>query len=234
MLETASYSIIDLIRQADQVVQFVMLLLALASIWSWTLTFDKMFKFSILQTKTNRFEEMFSFTKSVDDIVKLSKRKNTHPFAKILDTIMEEWQLSDIRGIVETKDKSKIDSLNERMRDGTQVAITNITMKLEKGMSFLAIVGSVAPFIGLFGTVWGIMNSFQNIALSKNTSLAVVAPGIAEALLATAMGLFAAIPAVFFYNIYNNKLNNFVDRMNGFSTLVINKLSRNLDSAISR
>ncbi len=209
-----------------------MILLALASVWSWTLAFDKILRFFILKFKTNHFEEAFTFTRSIDEVIKLSKLKGNHPFAKILETIMEEWQLSDVKSIIQNNSKDKIESMKERMRESTQVAIDNITTRLEKGLGFLAITGSVPPFIGLFGTVWGIMNSFQGIAMSKNTSLAVVAPGIAEALLATAIGLFAAIPAVFFYNVFNNKLNNFIDQMNGFSVLIINKLSRNLDREI--
>lgn len=235
MIETAtssSYSIIDLIRQADVIVQAVMLVLAIASIWCWTLAFDKIFKFFILKIKITRFEESFSFARTTEDIIKLSRRKSTHPFAKILDSVIEEWQLSDVHSIIVNNDINKKNSLRERMESATQVTIDSCVARLESGMNFLAITGSVAPFVGLFGTVWGIMNSFQNIAVSKNTSLAVVAPGIAEALLATAVGLFAAIPAVFFYNIYNHKLNNFIDRMNGFSVKVINALSRNLEREI--
>lgn len=234
MIENSSYSIIELIKQADIVVQSVMVILALASIWSWTLTFDKIFKFFILKVKTYRFEQMFTFTRTIEDIIKLSKRKSTHPYAKILSVAIEEWQLSDVKSIIHSNDQNRKDSLKERMQNATQIAIDNCAMRLEKGMNFLAITGSVAPFIGLFGTVWGIMNSFQSIAVSKNTSLSVVAPGIAEALLATAIGLFAAIPAVFFYNLYNGKLNNFVDQMNGFSLSVINTLSRNLDKGIAK
>jgi biopolymer transport protein TolQ len=229
MLENTSYSIVDLIKQADIVVQVVMIVLALASVWSWTLAFDKIFKFFILKIKTNRFEETFTFTRTMDDIIKLSKRKSTHPFAKILSVAIEEWQLSNVNEIIANNDNDRKNSLKTRMHNAAQVAVDNSAIRLEKGMNFLAITGSVAPFVGLFGTVWGIMNSFQSIAVSKNTSLAVVAPGFAEALLATAIGLFAAIPAVFFYNVYNNKLNNFIDRMNGFSLTVINSLSRNLD-----
>lgn len=234
MIENSSYSIIDLIKQADIVVQSVMVVLALASIWSWTLTFDKIFKFFILKVKTYRFEQMFTFARTIEDIIKLSKRKSTHPYAKILSVAIEEWQLSDVKSIIHSNDQNRKDSLKERMQNSTQIAIDNCAMRLEKGMNFLAITGSVAPFIGLFGTVWGIMNSFQSIAVSKNTSLSVVAPGIAEALLATAIGLFAAIPAVFFYNLYNGKLNNFIDQMNGFSLSVINTLSRNLDKGTTK
>ncbi len=110
-----------------------------------------------------------------------------------------------------------------------QIATNKSMQKLEDGLNFLAIVGSATPFVGLFGTVWGIMNSFQGIAISKNTSLSVVAPGIAEALLATAIGLFAAIPAVFFYNIFSAKINHFTERANNFSLQVLNALSRELD-----
>jgi biopolymer transport protein TolQ len=130
---------------------------------------------------------------------------------------------------LQSQTSDKKDSLKERINGAMQVACNRSLEKLEDNMQILAIIGSVAPFVGLFGTVWGIMNSFQGIAVSKNTSLAVVAPGIAEALLATAIGLFAAIPAVFFYNIYSNKINKFADDMNNFSILVGNILSRELD-----
>jgi biopolymer transport protein TolQ len=234
MNEASSYSILDLIKQADVVVQTVMFVLAAASIWSWTIAFDKIFKSFILKIKTNRFEETFGFARTIEDVIKLSKRRSSHPFAKILSVAVKEWQLNDIRAIITSNDHHKKNSIKERMRDLTQITIDNSVIKLSKGMNFLAITGSVAPFIGLFGTVWGIMNSFQGIAISKNTSLSVVAPGIAEALLATAIGLFAAIPAVFFYNVYNNKLNNFVDRMNGFAITVTNTLSRILDQEITK
>ncbi len=135
---------------------------------------------------------------------------------------------NNIKSIIASGEEKK-SSLKERIVGAMQIAQIKSIEKLENHMHFLAIIGSVAPFIGLFGTVWGIMNSFQGIAASKNTSLAVVAPGIAEALLATAIGLFAAIPAVFFYNIYNNKINHFADRMHNFSTLITNVLSRELD-----
>jgi len=229
MLEETSYSIIDLIKHADIVVKSVMILLAAASIWSWSLAFEKIFKFFILKIKTDRFEETFGFARTIDDVIKISKRKSNHPFARILKAAVEEWELSDVGSIIANRDQDRKNSLKERMRNATEIVIDRSTAFLEKGMNFLAITGSVAPFIGLFGTVWGIMNSFQNIAINKNTSLSVVAPGIAEALLATAIGLFAAIPAVFFYNVYNNKLNNFIDRMNSFALNVINVMSRNLD-----
>ncbi len=229
-MESTPYSIIELIKQADIVVQAVMVILALASIWSWTIAFDKIFKFIVLKIKTNHFENTFNEAKSIKDIAKLSKKKSLHPFAQILAAAIEEWRLSNVDLSIDKNNNDKKDTLRYRMQDSTQIAIDDSTVRLEKGMNFLAITGSVAPFIGLFGTVWGVMNSFQNIAINKNASLAVVAPGIAEALLATAIGLFAAIPAVFFYNIYNNKLNNFVGRMNNFAIKATNSLLRNLDT----
>lgn len=230
MVEGSSYSVIELVKQADMVVKSVMLVLALASVWSWTIVFDKMFKFLILNIKTKKFENTLNFSGQISDFIKISKRKSTHPFAEILSSSMQEWHDTDVKSIIVNQDSKKKHSLIERMRNANQVAINSSISRLEKGLNFMAITGSVAPFIGLFGTVWGIMNSFQGIAISKNTSLAVVAPGIAEALLATAIGLFAAIPAVFFYNIYNNRLNNFVDRMEGFSLILLNYFSRNLDN----
>ena len=123
----------------------------------------------------------------------------------------------------------KKSSLKERLMGEMEVASNRSMQRLESGLGFLAIVGSAAPFVGLFGTVWGIMSSFQGIAVSKNTSLAVVAPGIAEALLATAAGLFAAIPAVFFYNIFSAKINQFTERAHNFSVQLLNVLSKELD-----
>lgn len=229
---STSYSIIELIKHADIIVKSVMLILVLASVWSWTLVFDKIFKFLVLKVKLQNFEKLFLSANNLEEIIKISRRKSNNPFAKILDSAVEEMQLSDLGSIIHNKDLDKKNSLKERMQNATQTTIDECTSNLESGLNFLAITGSVAPFIGLFGTVWGIMNSFQNIAVSKNTSLAVVAPGIAEALLATAIGLLAAIPAVFFYNICNNKLNGFIDKMNGFSTKVINSLMRNLEKEI--
>jgi len=222
-------SILGLLQQADLIVQLVMALLAIASIWSWTIVFDKMFKFYVLKIKTRKFEALFHSEKLLDDIFLVAKKSDDHPFAKIFIAAVKEWKGSNVKSILQSQTSDKKDSLKERIQGSLQVACNKSLEKLEDNMQILAIIGSVAPFVGLFGTVWGIMNSFQGIAVSKNTSLAVVAPGIAEALLATAVGLFAAIPAVFFYNIYSNKINKFTDEMQNFSVLVGNVLSRELD-----
>ncbi len=227
MIQSSSVSVIELIQQADIVVQSVMAVLALASIWSWTIAFDKIFKFYILRIKTNRFERLFE-TEKLDDVLEIAKKNNDHPFARVFISAMKEWKLNNIKSIIESGTERK-NALKERINGAMQIASVKSLSKLEGGMNFLAIIGSVAPFIGLFGTVWGIMNSFQSIAISKNTNISIVAPGIAEALLATAIGLFAAIPAVCFYNMYNNKINNFSDRIQNFSILILNILSRDLD-----
>jgi len=222
-------SIVGLLQQADVIVQLVMILLAIASIWSWTIVFDKMFKFYILRIKTDKFEALFHSEKLLDDIFLTAQKNDNHPFAKIFISAIKEWKSGNVKSIIQSQIEGKKESLKERIGGAMQVACNKSIEKLENGMQILAIIGSTAPFVGLFGTVWGIMNSFQGIASSKNTSLAVVAPGIAEALLATAIGLFAAIPAVFFYNIYSNKINKFADEAQNFSVLVSNILSRELD-----
>lgn len=222
-------SILELLQQADVVVQLVMLVLAIASIWSWTIVFDKVFKFYFLRIKTDQFENLFHEGKMLDEIFTIAKKANDHPFAKIFVSAITEWKAGNVKTILQSGQNEKKESLKERIETSMQVAANKETEKLEDNMQILAIIGSTAPFVGLFGTVWGIMNSFQSIALSKNTSLAVVAPGIAEALLATAIGLFAAIPAVFFYNIYTNKINKFADEMSNFSSMIGNILSRELD-----
>lgn len=226
---SSGVSIVELLQQADVIVQMVMVILGVASVWSWTLVFDKIFKFYVLRIKTNKFEALFNSEKLLDDIFMVAQKTNDHPFAKIFVAAVKEWKSSNVKSILQSHTSDKKESLKDRISGSMQVACNKSLEQLETGMQFLAIVGSTAPFVGLFGTVWGIMNSFQGIAVSKNTSLAVVAPGIAEALLATAIGLFAAIPAVFFYNIYSNKINKFAEEMQNFSILVGNILSRELD-----
>lgn len=223
----SSYSLFSLITQADFIVQLVMLLLALASLWSWALIFDKIMKFRLLKSRTARFEEAFE-SKSIEEVYALAKKNDNHPLARIFLACMKEWKISNIKQVMEGGIEKK-SSLKERLSAAMQVAANQSMEKLESGLNFLAIIGSAAPFVGLFGTVWGIMTSFQGIALSKNTSLAVVAPGIAEALLATGIGLFAAIPAVFFYNIFSNNINLFLERSGNFSAKLLNELSRELD-----
>lgn len=222
-----SISLLHLIKQADIIVQSVMFLLVAVSLWSWAIIFDKIIKFNVLARRSNNFEDAFE-TMSMEDVYSLAREQNNHPLALVFLACINEWKGSDIKKVVQDG-LDKKNSLKERLESVMEVATNKSMQKLESGLNFLAITGSAAPFVGLFGTVWGIMNSFQSIAVSKNTSLAVVAPGIAEALLATAIGLFAAIPAVFFYNIFSAKINSFLERANNFSMELLNTLSKELD-----
>lgn len=223
----SSISLVSLVMQADVIVQSVMGLLVFASIVSWSMIFDKFFKFRILRNRTMIFEDHFE-SKMIEDVYNIATEKNNHPLALVFLACMEEWKENNIKKVIDSGTELK-NSLKERLMASMQVAANSSMIKFQKGMSLLAIIGSVAPFVGLFGTVWGIMNSFQGIALAKNTSLAIVAPGIAEALLATALGLFAAIPAVFFYNVFSSKINGFHENMENFSLRLLNVLSRELD-----
>jgi biopolymer transport protein TolQ len=228
MEKAASVSIVNLITQADFVVQLVMLALVLASMWSWAIIFDKIIKFKILKNRSDVFEDLFEGEATLENIYNEAKKFDNHPLARIFIACMKEWKSSNVKQIMGDSLEKK-SSLKERLMGEMEVASNRSTQRLETGLGFLAIIGSVAPFIGLFGTVWGIMSSFQGIAVSKNTSLAVVAPGIAEALLATAAGLFAAIPAVFFYNIFSSKINQFSERAHNFSVQLLNIFSKELD-----
>ena len=222
-----SFSLLNLINHADIIVQMVMLFLALASMWSWAIIFDKIMKFRLLKNRSDEFERAFEVM-ALEDLYSEAKKNDNHPLARIFLGCMQEWKINNIKQIMLSEAEKK-SSLKERLNASMLIASNKSLQKLESGLSFLAIIGSAAPFVGLFGTVWGIMSSFQGIAVSKNTSLAVVAPGIAEALLATAFGLFAAIPAVFFYNVFSNRLNQFLERSNNFSLQVLNTFSRELD-----
>jgi biopolymer transport protein TolQ len=228
MEKIASVSIVNLIIQADIVVQLVMLILVLASLWSWALIFDKMIKFRILKSRSDKFEDLFEGEATFENIYIQAKKSDNHPLARVFIACMKEWKTSNVKQVINESPEKK-SSLKERLMGEMEVASNRAMLRLESGLGFLAIVGSSAPFVGLFGTVWGIMSSFQGIAVSKNTSLAVVAPGIAEALLATAAGLFAAIPAVFFYNIFSSKINNFIERAHNFSVQLLNILSKEMD-----
>jgi biopolymer transport protein TolQ len=221
-------SIMKLIMHADFLVQMVMLFLLVASMWSWAIIFDKFIKFRILKSRSDKFEDFMEGNHTIEDIYQKAKKQDNHPLAHIFIACISEWKSNNIKQIIAGAPDKKA-SLKDRLVSSMQVASNRSMEKLESGLNFLAITGSAAPFVGLFGTVWGIMNSFQGIALSKNTSLAVVAPGIAEALLATAIGLFAAIPSVFFYNIFSNKINQFSERANNFSMQLLNLLSKELD-----
>jgi len=199
-------SIWGLIAQADMVVKLVMLFLLLASLWSWAIIFDKFTSFGKMRGKMAKFEGTFRSNKLLDGLYdRMNKKPNDNPLSDMFIAAMSEIRYGVLKDVRNPSD-DLIDNCRGRIYQAVS-RIKHLTLeRMEKDLIFLATVGSASPFIGLFGTVWGIVNSFQSIGASKNTSLAVVAPGIAEALIATAMGLFAAIPAVIFYNFFSNHI----------------------------
>ena len=220
---------ITMFMDAKAVVKVVMMGLLLASVFSWTLLVTKLLEFSALNGKSNRFVEAFRGAKTIADMgrIALSDEFEGNPLADMAAAAASEVELSRQAGL----------AINGAHRDTTimraQTAVgavqSSLAKRLSSGMQFLASVGSSGPFIGLFGTVYGIMNSFIGIAESNTTNLAVVAPGIAEALLATGIGLFAAIPAVIFYNYFQTQVSAYGTRSDGFNAELMNNISRQLD-----
>lgn len=226
-----NFSIWGMFMQADIVVQLVMVMLILASFWCWAIIVEKWYLFRNVKAKAQRFENDFWSSEALDKFYEKSKKRANHPMAIIFVAAMEEWFRSKTGNNTNTTTTAaglKI-SLRERIVQVMQVARNRELEHVESGLGFLATTGASAPFIGLFGTVWGIMNSFHAIAVSKNTSLVAVAPGIAEALFATAIGLFAAIPAVIAYNKFSNELARFSNKLEDFSTEFDTILSRQLE-----
>ena len=219
------FSLWSLFLSAGLVVKVVMAILVVASIWSWAIIIDKSLLFSRLKAKTRRFEEQFWSGKPLDELHRKLGDKGDHPMARVFSAGMGEW--------ARAKDAGRTDILvagaKQRIDKVMNVAVARELEQAERNLGVLATIGSAAPFVGLFGTVWGIMTAFQAIAATKDTNLAVVAPGIAEALFATALGLLAAIPAVGGYNRYTASVNSFAVRLNGFADEFSAILSRELD-----
>jgi biopolymer transport protein TolQ len=220
-------SIVGLFLQADTIVKCVLFLLLAASFWSWAVIFDKWFRVRRLRRDAENFEESFWSGGSLDDLYDRIGSRPGDPMSAVFAAAMREWRRSAAKGL--TIGAVVKASLQQRIERVMQVAVGREMERLERFMPFLATVGSTAPFVGLFGTVWGIMNSFQSIAAAKNTSLAVVAPGIAESLFATALGLVAAIPAVVAYNKFSTDFSRYAGRLDAFSTEFSAILSRQLD-----
>jgi biopolymer transport protein TolQ len=218
----ANLSLLSLFLQADAVVKLVMIVLLIASIWVWTVIIEKVVSLRRVNREANRFEDEFWSGGSLDTLFDREGADPTHPMAAVFGAAMSEWKrTARIAGAEIGKT-----SVRERVDRAMNVTIMREMERLERFMIFLASVGATAPFIGLFGTVWGIMHSFSAIAASHNTDLAVVAPGIAEALFATAIGLVAAIPAVLAYNKLSNDLARFASRLEGFGSEFSAILSR--------
>ena len=202
------FSLWKLFLRADFVVKSVIIILIVSSVWSWALIFDKYKLFKKINASAEEFENKFWKAKSAESFNNTLPAKSIDPIILIFRDAMTE--------LIKTKSKSSSVQL-ERVERVLEISTDKQIKKIEKNFTFLATVGSTAPFIGLFGTVWGIMNSFQSIAISRNTSLAIVAPGIAEALFATALGLLAAIPAVVAYNKFNSDSQKYFSRIENFS-----------------
>jgi biopolymer transport protein TolQ len=218
----ASFSPIQLFLDADLVVKAVIIGLALASIWVWTIIVSFVLKIRGINNQSEAFEREFWRTEDVDGYFK-QHGKSDLPIAKVFAAGLAEWRRSTA---VKTPDRQ---GTRERLATAMDSSIAAESEKLANRLNFLATTGAVAPFVGLFGTVWGIMRSFAAIAAEQNSSLAVVAPGIAEALFATAIGLFAAIPAVIAYNRFSHRLNQYEARMGRFADGFHGLLSRELE-----
>jgi biopolymer transport protein TolQ len=221
--QVAGLGLWSLVAQADPVVKGVLLLLVLASVWSWTVIFDKAFRLGRLRRKAQAFERAFWSGAPLDDLYRRLGRNPDHPMATLFAAAMEEWRDAPRHSASSGR------VLLERIQKVMTLALDREIDLLARHLSSLATIGATAPFVGLFGTVWGIMNSFQSIAITKNTTLAVVAPGIAEALLATALGLVAAIPAVVAYNKLSGDVDRYANRVTNFADEFTVVLSRELD-----
>jgi biopolymer transport protein TolQ len=221
-LNNDALSPLTLFVQADIVVKAVMVGLLIASIWSWAIIFERAAKLRRLNKEARQFEEWFWKSDNLDALVEPASRAH-HPTARLFVAGMAEWQKSLAAA------KLDRDGLRARLASITQVAIARDIDELGDRLNVLATIGAVAPFVGLFGTVWGIMRAFVGIAAAQNTSLAVVAPGIAEALFATAIGLFAAIPAVIGYNRLLHNVGRLEARLTAFAEEFQVLLSRQLD-----
>lgn len=223
---TASLSIWALFMQAGWVVKLVMLGLLAASVWTWAIIIDKLIAFARMRVALDRFEQVFWSGQSLEELYRTLADRKTTGMGSIFVAAMREWKKSFEKGA-----KSPL-GLQTRIDKAMDLALTREMERLEARLGFLATIGSAAPFIGLFGTVVGIMTSFQAIAASKNTNLSVVAPGIAEALLATAIGLLAAIPAVIAYNKLSSDASKLALRMEGFADEFSAILSRQIDEKV--
>jgi biopolymer transport protein TolQ len=220
-------SLWHLVSQASLPVMLVMLGLALASVWCWAIIFEKFFAVRKMNAANDRFESTFWSGQSLEDLYNMASNRESMGMSAIFVAAMQEWKRSQGAAM-----RAGFAGVQKRIEKVMDVAIQKEMGGLESRLLFLATVGSAGPFIGLLGTVWGIMTSFQGIANSQNTNLAVVAPGIAEALFATAIGLVAAIPATIFYNMYSNDAGKIGMRLENFADEFSAIISRQLDERV--
>ena len=220
-----SFDLLSIFLRADWVVKLVMIGLALASLWSWTIILDKFFRFSALNREADRFEDQVASGQSLEDVATAAGAQPTHALPRMLQGALKEWRDARTKG---PASEGQVAFLIQRIDRHLDATIARESARVENGLGVLAIVATASPFVGLFGTVWGIMRSFQAIAIQKNTSLAIVAPSIAEALFATAIGLVAAIPAYIFYNAFSTAAGKYAARLEGFADDLSTAIQRRL------
>ncbi|WP_395670883.1 protein TolQ [Phenylobacterium sp.] len=220
-----TFDALNLFLRADWVVKLVMIGLAAASLWSWTIILDKTFRFAALNREANKFEDAVSSGRSLEDIAAEAGERPRHALPRMLQGALKEWREARTKGQASDGQAAFLIQRIDRVLD---TVIARESARVEDGLGALAIVATASPFIGLFGTVWGIMHAFQSIAMQKNTSLAVVAPSIAEALFATAIGLVAAIPAYIAFNAFSTKAGKYSARLEGFADDLSTAIQRRL------
>ena len=220
-----SFDFLSIFLRADWVVKLVMIGLGLASLWSWTIIFDKLFRFSALNREADKFEDAVSSGRSLEEVAAEAGDQPRHALPRMLQGALREWREARAKSATSGESVAFLIQRIDRHLDAT---IARESARVEAGLGVLAIVATASPFIGLFGTVWGIMRSFQAIAVQKNTSLAIVAPSIAEALFATAIGLVAAIPAYIFYNAFSTAAGKYAGRLESFADDLSTAIQRRL------
>ena len=224
-LTPESFDLVSIFLRADWIVKTVMVGLGLASLWSWSIILDKLFRFAALNREANRFEDAVASGQSLEEVAADAGDHPNHALPRMLQAALKEWRETRARG---SATEGQLAFLVQRIDRTLDTIIARESARVEIGLGGLAIVATASPFIGLFGTVWGIMRSFQAIAIQKNTSLAIVAPSIAEALFATAIGLIAAIPAYIAYNAFSTAAGRFSGRLEGFADDLSTAIQRRL------
>jgi biopolymer transport protein TolQ len=220
-----TFNAVSLFMRADWVVKLVMLSLAAASLWSWAVILDKFFRFRVLNREAMKFEDAVASGRSLEDVAAEAGENPPHALPRMLQGALREWRDARAKGQASDGQAAFLIQRIDRVLDAT---IARETARVEDGLGLLAIVATASPFIGLFGTVWGIMQAFQAIAIQKNTSLAIVAPSIAEALFATAIGLVAAIPAYVAFNKFSTDAGKYSARLEGFADDLSTAIQRRL------
>ena len=224
-----TFNIVHLFLSADWVVRGVMIGLAAASLWSWAVIIDKSVRFALLEGQANKFEGEVSSGRALEDVARAAGENARHALPRMLQTALREWREARAKGLLSAGPaETQSALLVQRIDRVLGSLIARESQRVEDGLGSLAIVATASPFVGLFGTVWGIMHAFQSIAIEKNTNLSVVAPAIAQALFATAIGLAAAIPAYIAYNKFSTDAGKFSARLEGFADELVTAIQRRL------